>query len=88
MTPGPPTPCPQAAPRAHVFFPLRLSLADDVADGTPGKDKDGGQVWERGSGDSVPSGSNVVGGVWEHSRMFQMGWEAKYEAVRSDVFAS
>ena len=46
MTPGPPIPCPQAALRAHMFSLLRLSPAVDVPDGTPGKDKDGGQVWE------------------------------------------
>ena len=55
-----------------MFFLLRLSPAVDVLDGTPGKDKDGGQV---GVGDEAFQ--DVPGGV-----------EMKYEAVRSGIFVS
>lgn len=72
-----------------MFFLLRLSPAVDVLDGTPGKDKDGGQVWEGKQGFSAMQEAVVGVGVGDEA--FQDvpgGVEMKYEAVRSGIFVS
>lgn len=47
-----------------MFFLLRLSPAVDVLDGTPGKDKDGGQVWEGKQGFGAMQEAVAGGGGW------------------------
>ena len=66
-----------------MFFLLRLSPAVDVRDGTAGKDKEGGQVWEGKQGFSHTSGKQC----WsEACQDVPGGLETKYESVRSGMF--
>lgn len=64
-----------------MFFLLRLSPAVDVLDRTPGKDKDGGQVW--GGKQGFRPCRKQCGG--EAFQDVAGGEEMKYEAVRSGM---
>ena len=69
--------------RGEAACVLRLSPAVDVRDGTAGKDKEGGQVWEGKQGFSHTSGKQC----WsEACQDVPGGVETKYESVRSGMF--